>query len=137
MHTILSPNPHLLVPSRSIIVYVRKQNRSGRFEWQEKKQGWFWHVGEYHPSWERKVKVLNPFPSAPNKGSASMVAKTKFSKKGKGIAMSTLEVCFDIVPYVGDLPLIGSIILESTPPAIRTCSTMKSIVVKPKPSLLK
>ena len=83
------------------------------------------------------MKVLNPFPSAPNKGLASMVAKTKFSKKGKGIAMSTLEVCLDIVPYVGDLPLIGSIILESTPPAVRTCSTMKSIVVKPKPSLLK
>ena len=84
------------------------------------------------------MKVLNPFLSAPNKGSASMLAKTKFSKKGKGIAMSTLEVCSDIVPYVGDLPPIGSIILESTPPpTVRNCSTTKSIVVKPKPPLLK
>ena len=57
-------NPRLLLPSRSILAYARKQSRSVIFEWDAEKKGWFWHAGNYPPGWEKKVKVINlPVPS--------------------------------------------------------------------------
>lgn len=65
------------------------------------------------------MKVMNLLPSTLNKDLASKLAKPKSTKKGMGIATSASKVCFDIVPYMGDLPPIGSIVLESTPsPAV-------------------
>ena len=52
-------NPRLLLPSRSVLAYARKQSRSAIFEWDAEKKGWFWHAGDYPPGWEKKVKVIN------------------------------------------------------------------------------
>ena len=41
LHAIISPNPRLLLPTISVIAYVRKQGKSATFEWWEKEQGWF------------------------------------------------------------------------------------------------
>lgn len=35
LHIVLPPNPRLLVPIKSVIVYARKQKTSSIFEWQE------------------------------------------------------------------------------------------------------
>ena len=59
LSAIISVNPRLLLPSKSVLAYVRKQNRSGIIEWDEEKRGWHWHVGDYPSSWEKKVKVTN------------------------------------------------------------------------------
>ena len=56
---VISANPRLLLPSKSVLVYIRKQNLSAIFEWDEEKKGWYWHAGEYPPGWEKKVKVTN------------------------------------------------------------------------------
>ena len=56
---VVSPNPRLLLPSKSVLAYARKQNRSAIFEWDEEKKGWYWHIGVYPPGWEKKVKVIN------------------------------------------------------------------------------
>lgn len=42
-------------------------------------------------------------------------------------------VCSDIVQYGGDLPPIGIIVLEGTPPVAKTCSAQKSAAFKSKP----
>ena len=61
---VISINPCLLLPSKSALAYARKQNRLAIFEWDEKKEKWYWHAGDYLPSWEKKVKVTNiPTPS--------------------------------------------------------------------------
>ena len=61
---VVSVNPRLLLPSKSVVAYARKQSRSVIFEWDAEKKGWFWHAGNYPPSWEKKVKVINlPVPS--------------------------------------------------------------------------
>ena len=55
---------------KSILAYARKQNRSAIFEWDAEKKGWYWHVGDYPPGWEKKVKVTNisvPSKKAPVK----------------------------------------------------------------------
>lgn len=76
-------------------------------------------------------------PLPVKKGSASKSAKPKFMK-GKGIAMGASETYSDIVPYRGDFPPIGNIILESTRPASkRTHSTWKSATAKSRPPLLR
>ena len=41
LHAIISLNPRLLLPTKSMIAYAKKQNRPAMFEWQEKEQGWF------------------------------------------------------------------------------------------------
>ena len=75
---VISANPRLLLPSKSVLSYARKQNRSAIFEWDEEKEGWYWHAGDYPPSWEKKVKVTNI--SAPSKKGP---AKLKSASKSK------------------------------------------------------
>ena len=61
---VTSVNPRLLLPSRSVLAYARKQSQSAIFEWDAEKKGWFWHASDYPPGWEKKVKVINlPVPS--------------------------------------------------------------------------
>ena len=38
---VVSINPRLLLPSKSVLAYARKQSRSAIFEWDTKKKGWF------------------------------------------------------------------------------------------------
>ena len=67
---VISVNPRLLLPSKSVLAYARKQNRSIIFEWDEEKEGWYWHAGNYPPGWEKKVKMTNvsvPSKKAPAK----------------------------------------------------------------------
>ena len=75
---VVSPNPRLLLPSKSVLAYARKQNRSVIFEWDEGENGWYWHTGVYPPGWERKVKVIN-IPAPVKKGPT----KLKFASKPK------------------------------------------------------
>ena len=46
---VVSPNPRLLLPSKSMLAYAKKQNRFAIFEWDEGKKGWYWHAGVYPP----------------------------------------------------------------------------------------
>ena len=67
---VISVNPRLLLPSKSVLAYAKRQNQSAIFEWDAKKKGWYWHAGDYPPSWEKKVKVINisvPSKKAPAK----------------------------------------------------------------------
>ena len=73
---VVSANPRLLLPSKSVLEYTRKKNPSAIFEWDEEKKGWYWHAGEYPPGWEKKVKVINiPMPS--KKGPARLKSASK------------------------------------------------------------
>ena len=78
LSTIISANPRLLLPSKFVLAYARKQSRSTIFEWDEEKRGWHWHAGDYPPSWEKKVKVTNISASS-KKG----LAKLKSTSKSK------------------------------------------------------
>ena len=51
---VISVNPHLLLPSKSVLAYARRQNRLAIFEWDAEKEGWYWHAGDYPPGWEKK-----------------------------------------------------------------------------------
>ena len=75
---VVSPNPRLLLPSKSMLAYARKQNWSTIFEWDKEKKGWYWHIGVYPPGWEKKVKVIN-VPAPVKKGPT----KLKFASKPK------------------------------------------------------
>ena len=75
---VISINPRLLLPSKSTLAYARKKNRSAIFEWEEEKEGWYWHAGDYPPGWEKNVKVTNIF--APSK---KIPAKLKSTSKSK------------------------------------------------------
>ena len=75
---VVSINPHLLLPSKSVLAYVRKQSWSAIFEWDAEKKGWYWHAGDYPPGWEKRVRVINI--SAPIK---KALAKPKFAGKTK------------------------------------------------------
>ena len=73
-----SVNPRLLLHSRSVLAYARKQSRSAIFEWDAEKKGWFWHAGDYPPGWEKKVKVINlPVPSEKAPAKPKSAGKTK------------------------------------------------------------
>ena len=75
---VVSVNLRLLLPSKSILAYARKQSRSAIFEWDAEKKGWFWHASDYTPGWEKKVKVINisvPSKKAPTKPKSA--GKTK------------------------------------------------------------
>ena len=75
---VVSVNPRLLLPSKFVLAYARKQNWSAIFEWDAEKKGWFWHAGDYPHSWEKKVKVINlsvPSMKAPAKPKSA--SKTK------------------------------------------------------------
>ena len=75
---VISVNPRLLLPSKSILAYARKQSRSAIFEWDAKKKGWYWHAGDYPSGWKKKVKVINI--SVPSK---KIPAKPKSAGKTK------------------------------------------------------
>ena len=99
LSVVISANPRLLLPSKSVLAYARKQSRSAIFEWDEEKKGWYWHAGDYPPDWEKKVKVTNisaPSKKAPGKlksasksmpatplppTGASLVSKTRDHKR--------------------------------------------------------
>ena len=75
---VISANPRLLLPSKSMLAYTKKQNPSAIFEWDEEKKGWYWHAGEYPSGWEKKVKVTNISASS-KKG----LVKLKSASKSK------------------------------------------------------
>lgn len=79
------------------------------------------------------MKVEN-LPLHVQKDSTSKFAKSKSTKKGKVAATNALEACLEIVHYKEGIPLIGIIIIESTPPS-RTHSTRRSTMAKSKPPL--
>ena len=47
LSAIISANPRLLLPFKSMLAYARKQNRSAIFGWDEEKIWWHWHAGDY------------------------------------------------------------------------------------------
>ena len=73
---VVSPNPRLLLPSKSVLAYARKQNWSTIFEWDEEKKGWYWHISVYPPGWEKKVKVIN-VPAPIKKGPTKLKSASK------------------------------------------------------------
>jgi len=75
---IISANPWLLLPSKSVLAYAKKMNRSTIFEWDEEKRGWHWHASDYPLGWEKKVKVMN-ISALSEKG----LAKLKSTSKSK------------------------------------------------------
>ena len=77
LNAVISANPRLLLPSKSMLAYARKQSRSTIFEWIKEDRGWFQHAGDYPTSLEKKAKVTNI--SVPGKKSS---AKSKSAKKG-------------------------------------------------------
>ena len=101
---VISVNPQLLLPSNSALAYARKQNRSAIFEWDEEKEGWYWHAGDYPPSWEKKVKVTNiPAPSkkAPAKLKSASKSKpaTSLAPTGAPLASRTRGSKRKTTPY--------------------------------------
>lgn len=130
LHAIISANPYLLLPTKSVVTYVKKQSGFAIFEWQEKEKGWYLYAGEYPAGWEKKVRVLT-LPAPAEKGSMSQTAKPKSVKRGD----DSSETYSNIVPYEGDLPLIGNIVLESSSPhSARTSSSKCFTTSRPKPS---
>ena len=73
---VVSPNPRLLLPSKSMLAYARKHNRSAIFEWDEEKKGWYWHKGDYPLGWEKKAKVIN-VPASVKKGPTKLKSTSK------------------------------------------------------------
>ena len=67
---IISVNPRLLLPTKFVVAYARKQSKSTIFEWKEKEKGWYLYVSGYPAGWEKKVRVLNLLALA-KKGSVS------------------------------------------------------------------
>ena len=59
LRAIISINPWLLLPTKFVVAYARKQMKSAIFEWKEKEKGWYLYAGEYPAGWEKKVRVLN------------------------------------------------------------------------------
>ena len=49
LSVVISVNPRLLLPSKSVLAYARKQSRFVIFEWDEEKIGWYWHADAYTP----------------------------------------------------------------------------------------
>ena len=44
---IISASPRLLLPTKSMVAYARKQSRSAIFEWQAKEKGWYLYASKY------------------------------------------------------------------------------------------
>ena len=134
LHAIIFANPRLLLPTKSVVAYDRKQSWSTIFEWKEKEKGWYLYASEYPPGLVKKVKVVNLLVPV-KKGSVTWNVKPKFAKRGD----DSFETCSDIILYGGGLPPIGNIVLESFPPlpprpSARTRSSRSSTASKPKPS---
>ena len=70
LHATISVNSWLLLPTKSVVAYARKQSRLTKFKWQERENGWYLYVGEFSLGWEKKVKVVN-FLTPTKKGSVS------------------------------------------------------------------
>ena len=127
LHAIIFANPRLLLPTKSVVAYDRKQSWSTIFEWKEKEKGWYLYASEYPPGLVKKVKVVNLLVPV-KKGSVTWNLKPKFAKRGD----DSFETCSDIILYGGGLPLIGNIVLVSSPPPFaRTCSSRRSTASKP------
>jgi len=47
LSVVISPNPRLLVPTKSVVAYAKKQSWSVIFEWVERERGWFWYASDY------------------------------------------------------------------------------------------
>ena len=133
LHAIIFANPRLLLPTKSVVAYARKQSRSTIFEWQEKEKGWYLYASEYPPGWVKKVKVVN-LSVLTKKGLMTWNVKPKFAKKGD----DSSETCSNIIPYGDGLPPIGNIVFENSPPppppSTRTRSSRRSTASKPMPS---
>ncbi|KAK9996680.1 hypothetical protein SO802_021366 [Lithocarpus litseifolius] len=126
---VISANPRLLLSSKYMLAYTRKQSQFAIFEWVEEEKGWFWHTSDYPMGWEKRVRVTNIF--VPMKKSS---AKSKSAKK-KGDDSS--ETCSDIVLFENDLPLVSNIVLEPSPPSsARTLSSKCPIASKSRPAAL-
>ena len=70
-------------------------------------------------------------PTPAKKGSVAQSTKPKSAKKGD----DSFETCSDIVPYEGNLPPMGNIVLKgSPPPSARTHSNKRPIAGKNKPA---
>ena len=129
LSVVISTNPQLLLPTKSVVVYAKKQIRSTIFEWIEEEKRWFWYVDDYLMGWEKRVKVTNI--SMPVKKSFAMA---KSIKKGD----DSSETCSDIVPFKGDFPPVGNIVLESSPSSsAHTHSNKCPTIRKSKPTALR
>ena len=78
LNAVILANPLLLLSSKSVLAYARKQSRFAIFEWDEEKIGWYWHAGAYPPGWEKKVKVTNI--SVPSKKGPTKLKSARKSK---------------------------------------------------------
>ena len=129
LSAVISINPRLLLPSKFVLAYARKQSRSAIFEWVEEDRGWLWHADDYPTGWKKKVKLINILMPG-KKGSA----KPKSAKKGD----DSSEAYSDVVPFESGLPSIGNIVLKSSPPpSTRTHSSMRPIANKSKSAALR
>ena len=54
LHVVISTNPRLLLPTKFVVVYARKQSRFTIFKWQAKEKGWFLYASEYPTFGRRK-----------------------------------------------------------------------------------
>ena len=125
LSTVISANPWLLLPSKSVLAYARKHSRSTIFEWVEEDRRWLWHAGHYPTGWEKKVKVINILVPG-KKGST----KPKSAKKGD----DSSNACSDVVPFESGLPPIGNIVLESSPPPSKRMRGSKRKTSPPAPT---
>ena len=50
---VISASPRLLLPSKSMLAYIKKQGRSAILEWDEEGGGWYWHAGDYPLGWRK------------------------------------------------------------------------------------
>ena len=107
LNAVILANLSLLLPSKPVLAYARKQSQSAIFEWVKEDRGWLWHAGDYPMAWEKKVKVIN-IPVPGKKG----FAKPKSAKKGD----DSSEACSNVVPFESGLPPINNIVLENSPP---------------------
>ena len=100
LYAVISANPRLLLPTKSMVAYARKQSRSTIFEWQEKEKGWYLYTSEFPLGLEKRVNVVN-LPTPTKNCSVSQTTKPKSIKRG-GDSSNT---CSDLVPYKGAFPL--------------------------------
>ena len=129
LSAVIFANRRLLLPTKFVVVYVRKKSRSTISKWVKEERGWFQYAGDFPTGWEKKVKVTNLFVPV-KKSSAPRSAKPKSAKKGD----DSSETCSDIVPFKGVLPPIGNIALESSLPSTHTHSSRRPIVGKSRPT---
>ena len=47
LHAVISTNLRLLLSTKSMVAYARKQSRSAIFEWQAKEKGWYLYASKY------------------------------------------------------------------------------------------